>query len=292
MNKDEKSKLKVVTHADDFGVIAESTEIFLDLLQKKAIDEISIVSNCLGFQDSIAELNSYLKDQNNVKIWGHLNLIEGNFINLNPISKEPSNFFPSNFYKLFVINYFSSKKKKHKISLQIAEEFDSQINVLKSNLYPVELYGIDSHMHLHCIPIVWNEYEKLAKQHNLKMRVPSERLYLSDPIDLVRFTYLIGIIKNIVLKVLNSSNIGKHESNFVGVIYSGEMTAKRAIKGLDKFSKVKNEFELRVLFHPGKPTNMHSSSQTSRKLRRWYGSRNRHREYSEAIKFLDFRKNT
>jgi predicted glycoside hydrolase/deacetylase ChbG (UPF0249 family) len=275
----------VILHVDDAGICSNSNSVILELIATQKVDAVSVCVNTAGFEDFSIGLQRLFKSNLNLpEVWLHSNLIEGSFT----AKKKGENvcaktIFPTSFAKLLAQYVFLKKSARQRITESIYLEIKSQLMTLKSQVPYLVVRGLDSHMHTHTIPIVYQALVKIAEEENLRIRLPIEPLYLSSYSDLFKFEYYSGVVKNIIIKILlRQSGVRKTQENFIGVIYSGKMSVSRAIKGIERGCRTNSV--TRVLFHPGAGLPSEHTSKSGGKLRKWHESPNRLLETKEILR--------
>lgn len=285
----------VTVHADDMGATRSITSLYLDLMENKILNQSSILANCIDFKDFefnlihrniVSDLNFFL----------HLNLIEGPALTMagkSLITDSHGNLNLS-FSRILFLLVFLNRENKAKFLKAIELEWIAQYEILDQFLAKFKFckfIGIDSHMHIHMLPKLYEIALRITSLTNDKqLRIPKEKLYLSGLKDLFSFTYYKGIVKNLALKMFMRINRIKAENNFIGVIYSGRMSSRIALDGINITLEKLNRFEdkrdkVTVLFHPGQCRNEELENLTSRVTRNWYISDRRNSEYNELLIF-------
>ena len=148
---------KVIFHADDFGYTLKSSNLIFNLFKKRKVNNFSVLINFLFNKKKL------IKQLKNKKVFLHINLIEGK-----PISQmSKSNFLVDKNYNflplfLFLFNLFLKKIKKK----EIYSEIEAQILFCQKK--GLNIYGLDSHQHLHAISPVAECVAILAKKYRIK----------------------------------------------------------------------------------------------------------------------------
>jgi hypothetical protein len=280
---------KILLHIDDAGISVNSNRVICDLISKGLVGGVSVCVNTNGFFDFSKGIHDLLEADFEIpEVWLHSNLIEGAFINDPKRSIGfTKRFFPTSFLKLFLQDVFYPKSMKKKITELIYGEISEQLRILRSNFISIHVTGLDSHQHVHVIPMVHAAINRLAEEENLKLRIPTEPLYLSGISDLLAPKVYLGVLKNMTLKVLlRKSGASAPKENFIGVIYSGEMTAKRALAGCRAIRLSERDLITRILFHPGAGVPTMDTSNTTKYLNKWHESSNRRYEEQELKKLF------
>jgi predicted glycoside hydrolase/deacetylase ChbG (UPF0249 family) len=114
---------------------------------------------------------------------------------------------------------------------------------------------IDSHIHIHAIPTIFDLFIKLAKEYNIEyIRTQKEIPYLVCN-KIFNLKLPINILKNCLLNYFSYINIPKIKENklktndyFVGVMYTGNMDKFTILNGLKQINEENSLTE--VLIHP------------------------------------------
>ena len=243
---------KVIISADDFGYSKENNEAVLIGFQAGNITSAGLMANMSGFDNAVNEI---LPVEAGLDIGFHFNIVEGKSLTKADLLCDLNGGFNCGFLNLL----FSQNNKK--LLEQIEAEFRAQIEkVLKYTA----VSHIDSHVHVHSIPAIFNLVVKLAKEYNVQyVRTQNELPYIvSEKILNSRFPA--NVIKNILLNVLTNKNRKFLNANnvlsndyIIGVLYTGYMDENAIYNGLKRIKKENSVTE--VLFHPYLPENISSS---------------------------------
>ena len=285
----------VTVHADDMGATSSITSLYLDLMENRIINQSSIMANCIDFE----ELKFNLNDRNIVtelNFYLHLNLIEGPALTITGKSliTDSNGNLNLSFTKIIFLLLVLNKTNKAKFLKAIEAEWIAQYETLDQFLDQFEFckfIGVDSHMHIHMLPKLYEIASRIALFTPYKqLRIPKERIYLSEFRDLFSFSYYKGIVKNLTLKLLMRINRIEAQNDFIGVVYSGRMSSEIAFNGIKRTLGKLNRSEdksrkITVLFHPGQCKNEELGILTSRLTKRWYLSERRNFEYKELLVF-------
>lgn len=199
----------------------------------------------------------------------HLNLVEGKA--LSPLHKvssltDPDGVFRPSFGKLLVVSCIPILRGH--FLRQIRTEFRYQIRRCKPYLDApafAQQIRLDSHVHFHMIPVVFDAMIQAAKLEDLHpsyIRIPKEPVFLYLK-HLPRLEHVrpVNILKVLILNLLalrarlryGSTPLGAAPALFSGVMLSGHMSKKNVRAILPDFlalCKKKNQ-GLEMLFHPG-----------------------------------------
>ncbi len=243
--------------ADDYGVSEKSNERMENCLRNGVLNKISVLPN-----GDIEDLKTHLRDTG-ATAGLHINLIEGY-----PLSEKSDislllsddGRFKYSFIGLFKKS-LSSKRKE--IEEQIYKEIRAQVQFWKKTVGESAPVILDSHQHVHMIPMVFRALLRVIEDEKLNvayMRIPAEPI---SPYILTPSLYLsyspTGLIKQWLLKFLGFVNRKKVKSSglfsayFMGVLFSGRMDERKIKKVLPKYIKLseKHNKDIELGFHPG-----------------------------------------
>ena len=234
---------KIIFNADDLGCSKENNQAVLYGYKSGIITSSSLIVNMAGFEDAVFKINSDLKD---MTIGLHFNIIEGKSLtNANLLCDKYGN-FNKNFIQ---IAYYANNKE---FLNQIEKELRAQIE--KALKYH-NISHLDSHVHIHSIPNIFNLFIKTAKEYNIKfIRTQKEIPYITFNKSF-NTKYPVNIIKNVLLNTLSRKNIEllnnsdiKTNDYLIGVLYTGMMEENTIINGLKRIKKDNTITE--IIIHP------------------------------------------
>ena len=271
--------------ADDYGLTKESSDRIKECVVNGALNKISIFPN--------SDVKEFAE---NVSLGIHINLVEGRCVSAPdeiPLLADKKGHFKHSFEGLLKISVSSHKKEFKK---QVYTEIKNQIKRWQMIVGKSENLKIDTHQHVHMIPVIFNALMDVIEDERLNvkyMRIPVEpsipyltapSLYFSyKPINLVKW----GVLK--FLKCFNNKRFKKSgikTALFMGVLFSGRMTEKNVLTVFpyyEKLSKKKN-MDIEILFHPGyieEGENLFDKEKKS--FNEFYVSKERKKEYDTLI---------
>lgn len=294
--------VQVEFHADDYGLFPEQSKRILHCMEHGALNGFSIMPNspylqeCMpmlaeasatrrtsassqdsGFSDgadvpesdtirSAAELS---RPHPPVSLTIHLNLVEGKA--LSPLHKVSSltdadGIFRPSFGKLLLVS--CAPVLRGRFLRQIRTEFRHQIRRCKPYFEDptfCQQIRLDSHVHFHMIPVVFDAMIQAAKLEDLHpsyIRIPKEPVFLYlKHLPCLEHVRPVNLLKVLILNLLalrarlryGSTPLGAAPALFSGVMLSGYMSKKNVRAILPDFltlCKKKNQ-GLEMLFHPG-----------------------------------------
>ena len=255
-------------HADDYGYSMNTSLDILECIKAGNLDSFSIICNTKWFEESMDLLYKEIPSLPflpNMSI--HLNIPEG---------KSESKLFPMSWGKLFLSSYsFNRNKVKNELKKDLKKQLettqkviDKCIEIANINNIRCEQKGmrIDSHIHTHLIPVVWDALTEVIEEekYNIEyIRNPKEPI-----IPFIRETSLwktyapINLVKNRIL-MFYSGKVDRYcdrhgiaKMYMWGLVMSSHMDYDRIQKvyPLMKEYADKKGRKLELLFHPGKAT--------------------------------------
>ena len=254
--------MKVDIHADDYGYSINTSKDIIECVKKGNLNSFSILCNMSCFDECMDLLYQEIPSFKYMPLLSiHINLPEGIM---------DSNYLPLSWVNLFLGSIFRKSILKKEIKKVIKDQIDKTqvvidkcINIAKENGIEVKQKGIrlDSHVHTHLIPVVWESLVEVIDENNYDVefiRNPKEPIipFMKRNI----FSYgLANIIKNRILmfyskkvdKYCDSHNLNK--MYMWGLLMSGHMDYDRikdVYPNVIDYCKNKNR-DLEILFHPG-----------------------------------------
>jgi len=239
---------KFILNADDFGMSNAFNKAVLDGYNNGFLTSASICANGKAFD---AAVNDIIPECPNLGIGVHLNIIEGkslqDFANTTPLTDSSGN-FNNNYLKLIQLsnNTLFMEQAEREFRLQIEK-------VLKYT----KIDHIDSHVHVHAIPKIFELTCKLAKEYGIKqVRTQFEKFYfIPDVKKHLNIHYPVNIFKILLLNAFTSKNkelIKKYELTtndyILGVGYTGMMDDNTIYHGLSSIEDENTVVE--ALIHP------------------------------------------
>lgn len=241
------SKKKFILNADDFGMSNAFNKAVLDGYNNGFLTSASICANGEAFSSAVNEI---LPECPNLGIGVHLNIIEGKSLldqgEINLLTNSAGNF--NNGYLKLILH-----SNNPEFLAQVEKEFRAQIErVLKYT----KVDHLDSHVHVHAIPKIFELTCKLAKEYGIgQIRTQWENFYVVTSIKKhINIHYPPNIIKVILLNSFTLKNkqtvklYGLNTNDFlIGVGYTGLMDDKTIYQGL---AAIKEDGIAEALIHP------------------------------------------
>lgn len=231
------SNKKFILNADDFGMSNAFNKAVVDGYHLGLLKSASICANGEAFDAAIHEI---LPECPKLSIGIHLNIIEG-------FSLTEHEKFTNSFLQLmYLANNPAFLEKAEK-------EFRIQIEKVLSHKKADHL---DSHVHVHAIPKIFELVCKLAKEYEInQVRTQFEKPYfVPDFFKHLNLAYPPNILKVALLNAFTMQNREtikqyglKTNDYIIGVGYTGMMDDKTIYHGL---SAIKEDATVEAIIHP------------------------------------------
>ncbi len=239
--------MKIRLNADDFGLSPGVNGAIEEMFQKQQLHSASLIFGCGYFYEAL----EIAKKNPNLKVGLHFNLSVGKSAfkhsQLSLLVDKNGN-FKNGFLRLLILSIF----KKKQLRQEIACELEAQIWAIKSS--KIILHHINSHRHVHLIPLIFSEVLVAAKNHQIKkVRVVNESLCNTWKMSFSRsFLFNGGIFKWLILRFLGFVNGSKKNASsyFFSILYTCQVSDEL----LKKIKVPKNFSEVEIMIHPGNPT--------------------------------------
>ena len=240
---------KFILNADDFGMSEAYNRAVLEGYESGILKSTSLTANGEAFEEACKKVIPACPD---LGVGIHLNIIEGKALcpDLDQLTDNQGNFNNS-----FGALLLKSLNPKNKVFMeQIEKEFRAQIEKVMSR---TKVTHIDSHVHTHSIPKIFELTAKLAKEYGIKqIRTQFEKPYLMpDASRIFNRKYPINMIKVALLEfftLINEKTVFKYglatNDYLLGVSFTSMMNSLAISYGLMaiKYDKVIAE----ALIHP------------------------------------------
>jgi predicted glycoside hydrolase/deacetylase ChbG (UPF0249 family) len=249
--------MNIILNADDFGYSQNITDIIIDCFVNGALTSFSVMANGKSLDYGIKRVQELPVVPDSIGI--HLNLVEGY-----PVGESEktdliitsSGIFKYTFVGLWILPL---KKKKifKELKKQVEYELEKQIVRVKEKLQFITDFRLDSHMHIHAIPWIFDIIINLAKRYDInKIRIP-----VDDYLFIVKKNYLkinpVNYLKFTLLRYLSRNSASRLQAQgfqipsfFSGVLFSGNMK-REVVFEMIHYIKKENEGYGEILFHPG-----------------------------------------
>jgi predicted glycoside hydrolase/deacetylase ChbG (UPF0249 family) len=239
------SKVKILFHADDYGLSRGITDNILLCHDNGVLNRISLIANGYDYEYACQQL----KQRKSLGVCVHLNLIEGS-----PLTKAP--LLINQTSGLLNLTFVSMLKANEKLKSQIFEECSAQILRIRQTL-SMQTISLDSHQHYHMVP--WLFYALIKHRKSLgieSIRCAADPARLSDlfvtsPLSVAKNTFLRFIHLINQRKTLTHQYLQQNNNLFWGLLYTG----KQNMQTINRcFQRIKNNADihtLEILLHPG-----------------------------------------
>ncbi len=256
---------KIDIHADDYGYSLHTSQDILDCMKEGRLDSISIICNTRYFSDSMDLLKEAIPSLPFLPLMSiHLDLPEGHC---------DSELLPMGWGKLFLSSFgFNRNKVKEEIRKELKRQIDvcqpeieECIAIAKKNKIPCTQEGmhLDSHVHTHLIPVVWDALTEVIEEEKYEVgyiRNPKEPLMpFLKSVSLWKTYSPVNLIKNRILMFLSGKCDRYCDAHKIGKMYlwgltmSGHMDHGRIEEVFAAMcaKAQKDDRVLEILFHPG-----------------------------------------
>lgn len=241
--------MRVIVNADDFGMSRTVNQAISEGYKNGILTSTCIMANMPAFEDAMRRL----QDMVGIGFGVHLNIIEYKTILENKENKsklyDKNGTFKNGFLQMLL------KSKDEDFLFEIEHEFREQIEAVMS--YNVQPDHLDSHVHVHAIPAIFNIVCKLAKEYGIPcVRTQHEHLYFAGDFKtwLKPQTY-INLIKVAILNFFTMKNKKTAQEyglvtndNVIGVGYTSMMNEDTIFYGVNALKKKRGILE--VICHP------------------------------------------
>lgn len=233
-----------IFNADDFGASRGVNQAIAKAYHEGILNSTSIMVN-LKFVKEALELQ---KNMPNLKVGLHVNLTNEYPVSSAadiPLLVDENGKFKNGFLDLLILSF----TKPDELRKQVEKEVRAQVE--KARKLGIDLAHIDSHRHIHHIPIIFNVVRKIAREYKIpRIRIVNENifntlLYNRD------FSFLKdgGLVKYAVLRMLSWWNNYDSDVYFYSILYTCKL-------GKERFKKLKVPVGYRAIevgIHPGMP---------------------------------------
>jgi hopanoid biosynthesis associated protein HpnK len=234
-------KTKVIVNADDFGLAPGINRGIVEAHSEGIVTSASLMPTGDAFEEAIALSRQHA----DLSVGIHLTLVEGRPVL--PAARIPSlvtadgEFVktPGGFVKRWVLGHIRLREVQQELEAQVAKVAD----------YGIKIDKLDSHMHLHLLPGIFQTVVKVARKHHVQgIRLPREELRWRG------LSRLSGSVKQVVLcclSLLQARHVRSAElfcpDYLCGVAESGQMTERVLLRTLSSLKPGVTE----IMVHPG-----------------------------------------
>lgn len=240
---------KFILNADDFGMSEAFNQAVLEGYQAGLLKSASLVANGEAFDEACKNVIPACPD---LGVGIHLNIIEGKSLclNLDKLTDDEGNF--NNSFGQLLLK--SLNHKDDSFMEQLEKEFRAQIEEVMKR---TKVTHIDSHVHTHSIPRIFELVCDLAKEYGIKqVRTQFEKPYIMPDIHRhLTLAYPINLIKVMLLNfftLINEHTVKDYELNtndyLIGVTYTSMMNSLAISYGLMAIKQ--DDVTVEALIHP------------------------------------------
>ncbi len=248
--------MKIFIHADDFGLTSQDTRNILEAVSGGILKSVSLVPNGEDFDNAVRQLKNFP----HIRVAVHLNLTQGKPVSppaeIKWLVDEKGEFLPDHILFIWWA-WLCFTRKRPLLKEQIKQELTAQITRVCAALGNNAPVYVDSHRHLHMLPVFFDSLLELHKEFNFGyIRLPVEKFLLVDKKDLFQPKFWLSFLKHDFLNTmafflgyrdrLRRRNIPTCD-HFLGVLY----TARMSEAVVRECFKAPKEGMAEVLFHPG-----------------------------------------
>jgi predicted glycoside hydrolase/deacetylase ChbG (UPF0249 family) len=247
---------KFILNADDFGLDYSNNQAVLEGYTNGFLTSASLCANGDAYDNAVHDI---LPDCPDLGIAAHLNIMEGKSLTECPLLTDDNGNFNIGYAYLLL-----NRKNKYLLE-QIENEFRAQVEKISKD---TNIDHIDSHVHTHAIPEIFEITCKIAKDYGIKyIRTQFEELYFIPRFEKhLNIKYPINLIKIALLQYFTKHNrktVDKYElktNDFIlGVGYTGMMDSPAIEYGLEILNE---DCIAEALIHPKKYNNSLKDSHT------------------------------
>ncbi|MBO4899550.1 MAG: ChbG/HpnK family deacetylase [Lachnospiraceae bacterium] len=259
--------LRIDFHGDDYGASINNSKRMLELIKAGKLDSISIFPNMAAYSDCMELLlQSWDSFEKKPALSIHLNLIDGYSLSGcdEPLLCNEDGYMCASWGKFFIRSFIPGKKREV-LREAICSEFKAQISRVFEDYPKDAALRLDSHVHTHMIPMVFDAMLDALEELDLLgfveyVRVPDEPLspFIFNKAVSGSIPF-INIIKNRILHVLSKRAVKKLDGSGIsyfpvwGLCMTGHMDKKRMQKAAPKMLDAACKYgdALEIICHPG-----------------------------------------
>lgn len=227
------SDKKFILNADDFGMSKAFNTAVFEGYSSGILKSASLVANGDAFEEACDNIIPACPE---LGVGVHLNVIEGKSLcsDLDKLTDSEGNF--NNSFGQLLLK--SLNKKDNTFIEQLEKEFRAQIEKVLSR---TGVSHIDSHVHVHSIPAIFELVCRLAKEYGIRqIRTQYEKPYIiPDVFKHLTIKYPVNLIKVALLNfftLINENTVQKYGLNtneyLLGVTYTSMMNSLAISCGL------------------------------------------------------------
>lgn len=232
---------KIIFNADDFGISLGVNAAIKKAYVDGILNSASLMVNQKYAKDAVG-LAAQMPD---LKLGLHVNLtneMPTTDPKEIPLLTGKDGKFKNGFLKLLLLSIFKSKALKKEI------ETETEAQILKALKMGVQIEHIDSHRHVHMIPLIFEVFLKLKQKYNInRIRTINEFALMTLKTNKdKRFLFDGGLIKYFLLKFFYFLNGYQSKTYFYTMLYTCKLSR-------DHFEKVlipRGYDDVEIMIHP------------------------------------------
>ena len=218
--------VKKIFNADDFGATRGINQAVAKAYHEGILNSTSIMISL----DFVAEALELAQKMPNLDIGLHLNLTNERAVSNPkdiPLLADEKGRFKHGFVNLLLLSIFRFRQFRREV------ELETRAQIEKAQKYGIKLSHIDSHRHIHHIPLIFGVVKKLAREYQIpRIRVVNENIFNTLKSNQDK-SYLKdgGLIKYLVLRSLALWNRiwfrHKTDTYFYSILYTCKLSRER-----------------------------------------------------------------
>ena len=228
-------KKNLIFTADDFGYDKAFNYAVFKAFKEGMLNSAALMANCEGFDEAV----EMFKNMKGCRLSVHLNIIEGNALSTGEPFKD---WFFKIWQKTYDKNYMNFLEKEFRVQIE---------KVLKYHKPDM----INSHVHTHAIPKIFELTCKLAKEYGIEyVRTQFEQPYYVKG-KVLKLSYPVNMAKVVLLNSFTLKNrkvvekYGLQTNDYIiGVNYTANMDVDTVQNGLSAIQNKAKTAE--ILVHP------------------------------------------
>ena len=216
---------KIIFNADDFGATSG-----INAAVKKAYDEgILNAASLMINQKYTMEAVELAKNMPELDLGLHLTLTNGKAVLSHkelPLLTDENGMFKNGFVRLCLLALLKPK------AFQKEVEAETEAQILKAKELGLKLCHIDSHRHVHMIPLIFNVVVKLQKKYEIdRVRIINENAVMTLKTNKnLSFLFDGALIKYCLLKFFCILNSERSKTYFYTMLYTCKLSKEHFIK--------------------------------------------------------------
>ena len=236
--------VRMIINGDDFGISTGVNHAIIKAYNQGVLNSTSLMAN----MDYVDEALRMLADETDggLNVGLHFNLTVGKAISPHravPLLTDKDGNFNCGFVKLMLFSLLY----RDKLAQQIETEARAQIQFALDR--GIKLSHIDSHRHIHTIPLLNKIIRKLAEEYDIpRVRVVKEdfRSTFGEVKD-YGFLFDGGLIKYGLITLLEKINKSESKTTFYSLLYTGKLDKSK----VRHFTVDESKYDaLEVMIHP------------------------------------------